>query len=272
MKHVRRMKAEPAGLSAYRAASPAEEARPPEEATAVWEGFRADTGGYKELLKELAFAQQGLCIYCEQRLVDAAGVLVSNDYQAEHVLPKSGGPGRTLAWTNLALACGGGTYPHHGDPSRKRAGVVNTSCGQTKDDGELPPGCDPRSFSLVHPPAQVGLDGRVAANPTQCQAQGIAPADLTCAIERVLNLNCERLRTARQSVGDNIRDWIVAILEVLTTGHLTPDQRRSMSELAVAGRLQPDDHGYLLEFWTTERCALGAMAESWVRSNSGMFT
>ena len=54
----------------------------------------------------------------EQRLVDGAGALISNDYQVEHVEPKSGALGRVLDWRNLALACGGGTYRHHQDPSR----------------------------------------------------------------------------------------------------------------------------------------------------------
>ena len=79
MKHVRALTAEPPLLAQYRAAYPDEETRPATEATATWDGFKSDQPAYAELLARLAEAQQGLCIYCEQRLVDGKGKLVPND-------------------------------------------------------------------------------------------------------------------------------------------------------------------------------------------------
>src|SRR6266545_4047285 len=108
MKHVRALTAEPPLLAKYRAAYPDEEKRPTSEATAAWDQFKSDQPAWAELLATLVKAQQGLCIYCEQRIVDGAGKLVANDYQVEHVRAKSGALGRVLEWRNLALACGGG--------------------------------------------------------------------------------------------------------------------------------------------------------------------
>ena len=271
MKHVRRPGVEPPSLAAYRVAWPDEERRPASEAKIVWEGFKSDPTAYHDLLRSLVNVQQGLCLYCEQRLVDSTGSLVPHDYQVEHVLPKSGGPRRALDWTNLALACAGGTYPHHPDWSRQHSDERNNSCGQTKLDKELPARCDPRDFSLLDGPVEVGLDGRAAANHERCGAAGISPGDLSDVIEQLLNLNCERLRKARQDVGDNLRSWIVPLLRELLSAHLSPDQQRAMTDLTVAGRLQPDQSGHLRRFWSTERGALGDIAEAWIRANQGMF-
>lgn len=272
MKAVRRLAAEPVGLASYRVANSGEDVAPPDQAKAVWDRFR-DEPAYSELLRALVDVQQGLCIYCEQRLVSGEGELVSLDYQVEHVEPKAGAPGRALDWRNLAAACGGGCYPHHRDPSRCGTGRANQSCGQRKGDGNLGPGCDPRTFPPMIRLADVGeLDGRLTANPDACDALGLDPLDLAETIEQVLNLNCERLRKARQDVGDNVRSWFVPLLTELLDGtHLTTEQQGHMLGLWVAGRLQPDAGGYLHAFWTTERCALGDPADAWVDANLALF-
>jgi len=262
MKHVRRLEAEPPALAGYRHDWPTEENRPQTEASKVWSHFR-DTPSYRDLLHSLVEVQQGLCLYCEQRIVDAAGALIPNDYQIEHVLPKSGGPRRTLDWTNLALACGGGTYAHHRDESRTSASTAGRSCGQSKEDNDLPPGCDPRDLPLLGPVVRVGLDGRLTAN---AERQALATT-----IDHVLNLNCERLRKARQDTGDNVRAWLLSIVDELT-GNLQPAQREQLLDLVISGRLGPDGAGCLRRFWSAERCALGQPAEAWLAANQELFT
>ena len=271
MKHVRALASEPPLLAHYRATYPAEEQRPANEATASWDGFKTDQPAYQELLARLAEAQQGLCIYCEQRLVDGMGKLVSNDYQVEHVQAKSGAVGRVLDWHNLALACGGGTYRDHPDASRVYTNALNTSCGQTKDDDDLPQGCDPRTFPLVNALVEVGIDGRLSVNAQHSAAAGVARKDVEDAI-RLLKLDCERLRKTRQDHRDNVNEWVVPLLaELLVAAHLSAAQRLQMLELLIAGRLQPDGSSYLRAWWSTERCALGPDAEAWVSNNGGLF-
>jgi len=267
MKHVRALKAEPNLLAQYRNANPNEQSRPADQAAAAWDTFKTDKPAYAELLGQLAQTQQGLCAYCEQRLVDATGQLVPNDYQIEHVLAKSGAVGRVLDWTNLALACIGGTYKHHQDVSRRFTDKRDTSCGQAKGDDDLPPGGDPRGHPLLDPLVEVGIDGRLSVNGQNCTAAGIAPKVVADTIT-LLNLDCERLRKTRQDRRDNVNSWLIPLLtELLAEAHLGHAQRQQMLDLIIAGRLQPDGLGYLRAFWTTERSALGSDAETWVSNN-----
>lgn len=271
MKRARNLAVEPPLLAQYRATYPREDTRPKEEASATWEDFKTDQPAYKELLAKLAEAQQGLCLYCEERLVDDVGTLVANDYQVEHVEAKSGAVGRVLNWSNLALACGGGTYPQHSDPTRKYTTVDNTSCGQTKGDKDLPQNCDPRTFPLLDSLVDVNLDGELLVNASHCTKAGVKDQDVNKAIA-ILNLNCERLRKARQDCRDNINKWFLSLLNELHAGtHLSPMQRQQMLDLLIAGRLQPDRLGYLRAWWTAERSALDPDATTWISYNQGLF-
>jgi len=271
MRSVRALPEEPPLLAQYRTTYPNEERRPATEASAVWDNLKADRSAYAQLLTELAQAQQGLCIYCEQRLVDKDGRLIANDYQVDHVRAKSGAAGRVLDWRNLALACTGGTYPHHRDGTRQFTTALNTSCGQKKEDVDLPSGSDPRRLPLVGSLVEVGMDGRLAVNAQNCVAAGVSPTALQDAFD-LLNLNCERLRKARQDRRDNINSWVVPLLaELLASTHLDAAQRQQMLDLLIAGQLQPDASGYLRAFWTAERCALGPDAEIWIANNQGLF-
>lgn len=269
MKHVRSLPSQPRLLQQYCANHPNELLRPVNEAGAVWETFKADPEAYNELIDELTQSQQGLCIYCEQRLVDESGALVPMDYQVEHVIPKTSVAGQVLNWNNLALACCGGTYPHHCDPSRKYASKENTSCGQKKDASALP--CDPRNMPLLAPLVKVGMDGRLAVDAAHCAAVGELPGKVDDAI-KLLNLDCERLRKARQSIGDQVRSWFVFMLEEIVSPQLTPLQQQNVIDLLVASRLQPDPRGNLPRFWSSGRSAIGEPAESWLAANQAMFT
>lgn len=262
------MLGEPPGLAKYRADNPKEDTSAPSEASRVWTRFRNEGQlAYAELRKQLLERQQGLCGYCEQRLTALDGRLVLLDQQVEHVRAKSKGSGRTLDWTNFLVCCAGGTQAQNADSSRFSPGP-NESCGQKKDEDDLPPGCDPRGFPVGASLLDIDIDGRIAPSTEACRAAGVDPEDLARATNEVLGLNCDRLRTARRRVGDNIRSWLVPILETLIAGsHLGAPQRRQMRDLLAEARLAPDQHGYLRAFWSTERQGLGTLADSWIAEN-----
>jgi uncharacterized protein (TIGR02646 family) len=269
VKHVRALDAEPPLLLNYRTLHPAEQTRPASESAETWNAFKTDMVAYEELLLHISAVQQGLCIYCEQRLVDAHGKLIPLDYQVEHVLPKSGAIGRVLDWTNLVLCCFGGTFQYHQDASRQYTSAANTSCGQNKGNAAL--ACDPRNLPLLTPCVETGIDGRLVVNADNCLVAGISPSDVTDAIA-LLSLDCERLRKARQDHRDNINAWFVPLLaELLSSAHLNPVQRMQMLGLFIAGRLQPDNTGHLRAWWSTERNALGPEAENWISVNQRLF-
>lgn len=266
MKHAPRLPSEPPGLIRFRCENKVDDV-PPSEAGSTWDRFR-DAPAFREVREKLVAAQGGLCIYCEQRLTNEGGQLLPNDQQLEHVLPKSGGVGRTLDWKNLALCCSGGTYPHHEDATRRYAGNAGVSCGQSKDDRELGSGCDPRGFPCLPRLVEVGLDGTLSPIAASCASVGIDSAELDRTINVTLNLNCERLKVARRKVADNIRAWIVGLAaELLRNSTLTTEQRAAFMTLVVAGRLQPDAHAHLRAFWTTERQYLEPWSETWIVSN-----
>ncbi len=270
MKRVRSLTAEPLPLANYRANNPGEEKRPATEAKSVWSGFKSDQAAYRQVLDDLVRTQQGLCLYCEQLLVDQCGGPIFGDYQIEHVLAKSGATGRALDWANLVLACTGGTYPHHQDALRFMPGP-NQSCGQTKDDADLPPGTDPRSIPLAGSIVDVDMVGKLEANAANCTASGVSVRDVARVIA-LLNLNCERLRKARQNQRDNINSWFVPLLtELLAATHLNAAERQQMLDLWIAGRLRPNPQGNLRAFWSTERLAIGEAAEMWISNNQGLF-
>jgi uncharacterized protein (TIGR02646 family) len=267
MKHVPRLSREPTSLTTYRCENDADAKATPSEAQLVWARFR-DVPAFGEVREALVAAQGGLCIYCEQRLTNDAGQLVPNDQQLEHVLPKSGGVGRTLDWRNLALCCAGGTYPHHEDSTRRYASNADVSCGQRKDDRELSPNCDPRGFPCLPRLVEVGLDGTLSPIAASCKSVGIDSTQLEETINVTLNLNCERLKVARKKVADNIRAWIVGLAEeLLRNSTLTAEQRAAFMTLVAAGRLQPDGRAHLHAFWTTERQYLEPWSETWIASN-----
>ena len=52
--------------------------------------------------------------------------------------------------------------------------------------------------------------------------------------------------------------------------HLTSEQAKTARQLLVAARLQPDAHGYLRAFWTTERRYLEPDASAWIPRPTAM--
>lgn len=273
MKRVPTLDGEPSDLAAWRAANPDDERSTSSDAKGAWDRFRSSGGAYRQVLAQLLARQQGLCGYCEQRLSENDATLVFNDYQVEHVLAKSGGAGRVLDWHNLMLCCGGGTWPHHKDDSRhlpQHGSTANVSCGQTKGDADLHPGCDPRAFPWSEPIVAISLDGRMRANKDACRSASIDPKALQQTIDEVLGLNCERLRMKREKLVAQTITWFVELLEAIIplASNLSEGEAASIRKQLVGGRLCPDAHGHLNPFWTTERLYLGELAEAWIRDHA----
>ncbi|MEO5730676.1 MAG: retron system putative HNH endonuclease [Byssovorax sp.] len=271
MKHVPKLPTTLDSLTAYRTANQVDVAADGATSTEAWDRFHSDPA-YNDVRDHLVLCQQGLCGYCEQRLSLETGQLIRYDQQIEHVLPKSGGAGRTLDGTNFMLCCGGGSQkekdPRYVKPSRHYAGGANVSCGQSKGDRDLAAGCDPREFPCGSRLVSVGLDGTLTPNEAACAAAGVNPGDLERTINEVLNLNCERLRTARQSVVGQISAWFVQLVTELLVGtHLTSQRQDAFREMLVEGRLLPDRHGHLHAFWTCERQYLEPWSSSWIAQN-----
>jgi uncharacterized protein (TIGR02646 family) len=271
MKAVPRLTEAPPGFAAYCADHETDVEASGEQAAKVWDRFRDDPA-YKELRSALVAAQGGLCAYCEQKVTDELGELILLDQQVEHVKAKSGGSGRTLDWSNLVLCCGGGVYPHHEDTARKGTGVENESCGQRKGDFELPDRCDPRAFPLSPRLLDVDFDGTLSARRSDCQSVNINPDHLDVAINKLLNLNCERLRVARQSVANSVAGEFVWLgKELLSRLNLSEPRKRALEGEFVEGRLAPDERGHLCAFWTTERQYLEPWADTWLVANAHRF-
>ena len=264
MKRVRSLSSEPPLLATYRA-NPAAGAQHPATAAAwVWGRFRKRApDAYRELVEELARRQQGLCVYCEHRLVDEQGALIAERYQVEHVLPKSGAVGRALAWTNLALACWG-----------MGSSSADKSCGAAKADRALPTGCEPRALPLLKPLVDVGTDGKFIVNAANCALAGLSPQDVEDTIA-ILNLDSDdsdRIRKPRQDAGDVTRATVTQLLQALVAANVAHAQQQQAFEELIASRLCPNAVGSILPFWSAERSALGAPAETWIANNQGLFS
>lgn len=263
MKRVPTLLGEPPCLTTWRSDHPDDEQVP---GPIAWERFKDQRHCYAALLAELAARQQGLCGYCEQRLSKADGSLQNQDYQVEHVEPKS--RGRALDWQNLMVCCGGGTWAYHKDPTRYRA-QDGPSCGERKGKHQLGLGCDPRSLPWRQPIVKVDLDGFMRADEEACRAAEIDPVVLQDTLDRLLGLNCERLKLARGEVARQISKWVVEVFEeaLRLSPNLAEADAMAIRELLAGGRLRPDTQGHLRPFWSTERVYLGPLAEAWIRKH-----
>lgn len=271
MKRVPTLEDEPAELAQWRADNPADDGSLGADAKDAWERLKS-SGAHRTVVELLLELQQGLCGYCEQRICDNDGRLVVNDYQVEHVLAKSGGAGRVLAWRNFLLCCGGGTWKHHKDITRydpSGRSPMNVSCGQAKGDANIDCSCDPRSLPWREPVVRIDVDGRLRPDEAACTRAGIDPAVLGHVVDVVLSLNCERLRVARRKEIQNLDGWLTPLVdEILASSHLSAGKRALALQLHIEGRLGPDRNGYLRRFWTTERLYLREEAEAWIRDNA----
>lgn len=225
--------AEPRALAEYRQSQPME----------TWENFRNhEPTSYDVLVEYLEQHQRGLCAYCE---ID----LTPMDRQVEHFHPKKP-PDPAHNWaldfSNLTLACKGGSYPHHAVPNGRVLKPIkaNLSCGQAK-------GNDVLAASVLHPreipafPPVFGFDantGELLPDKKHCEQTGVPAARVQATIN-AFNLNCPRLNRAR----------------LATWGELTRmEQGKAPLKDLMEDFLTPAGNDCLYKFQTTLRNYFGA--------------
>lgn len=223
---------------------------------ANWNDFRDHnkSASYNELIEELIDVQHGLCGYCEINLVEL-------DRQIEHVIPRGDsqyGASREVDVTNMIACCKGGTSPvfasseRSSDEDRYFEPVKdNMSCGQAKEDLNDADFLEPRKLPALPSLTKVLVDGRIEVDEKACESEGIPTTRVTRTIE-ILNLNAERLKSAREKQWNNLEEEADQIGD--------PDDSDIM-EAWVRSVLMPDDAGRLVSFFTTTRSYFGSLAE-----------
>ncbi|MFZ6724318.1 retron system putative HNH endonuclease [Undibacterium sp. MH2W] len=188
---------EPPELAAFRTGKP----------DATWTDLKATMNVNLAVKSAVPKKGGGLCIYCEQKLIDKF------DFQVEHFEPKKGDknstytpsePNWAIYWNNLLPACLGGTAPRSNMPilisdseSRVYTSKNNISCGQFKGekkpkDGFIPP----EKISSTEVIFLYEVDGKMKFNQNAKNLRELNKAAVDKHIE-LLNLNCDRLKRAR---------------------------------------------------------------------------
>ena len=217
---------------------------------ADWNEFRSHDSGasYNELRDTLTENQHGLCAYCEI-------ALGRRHRQVEHVIPRSDaclGKAKALDIANMVAACMGGTLEVRSadeDEALYRKPVArNMSCGQAKGDRSDECCIDPRTLPAAPPLARVSENGNIEVDEDACRNAGVLPERMGSTI-KVLNLNAERLRLARE------KQWI-DLVEVSS-----PIEGEEAMDAWVRSALKPDEDGLLAPFFTTTRCYFSPLSE-----------
>jgi uncharacterized protein (TIGR02646 family) len=226
-----------------------------------WDGLRdGHQSCYDAIIKQLDVDQGGLCSYCERRLVDA-------DMQVAHFHPKSDSTPEknwALDWTNLWMACKGGTYRYSGSATAWMDPVSeNRSCDEATENDNVD--------DVVYSPAQVPANPRIfkfrqSADALEIVVDEEAVGKSGLSQERVqatidtFNLNCRRLLAARISVYKPIENAVKIIRE-----HPQDERRLELFRgLAKTHLVQPG--GGFPEFFTMIRWRFGSAAEDFLQS------
>lgn len=229
MKRIRSLDVPPPGLSAFVAEA---------DDAADWDEFHAhrQNASYRELRADLIDLQHGLCGYCEIEIGDS-------NRQVEHVVPQSHpqlGAARVFDATNMLASCLGGERSIEHGARRRGAAARMLSCGQKKADRFESNFVDPRTLPSLPSLLQVQSDGRIQADHDACAKAARSAGDVTDTI-KLLGLNVERLRTAREAVWRALIERCRPFL----------DDQEAMREAARAA-LMPSG-GRLPPFFTTNR-------------------
>ncbi|MCL2824934.1 MAG: TIGR02646 family protein [Polyangiaceae bacterium] len=244
-----RLQDEPSGLRRFRNATAD---RDMSDLRSAWDYFRRRRyKPHRELLEALVNRQQGLCMYCEQRLTDREGKRLARGCEVEHVIPKSTAPERLFDWTNMGASC----HP----PEDK-----GEACGCAKGCTSLAAKCDPRGFPVCPMVVKVRMDGRIIPDAEGCEKVDVSPDQLEQAIE-ILKLNREPLTMARRRILNEMQ----SIIDILVDP-ADDEYPEKMKDLAME-LLGPDPSGHLTSFWTTVRCAMGSYAEKYIAKNEHLF-
>jgi len=250
MKKCIKSQSEPSCLASFRTAN----------SEGTWDQFRdQDREGYSSIRDVTRNDQGGLCAYCEIRLDQ-------DNEQIAHFHPKSdtSAPHNwALDWTNLWLACKGGSQtwmanPHHHLPPLPD----NLSCDQCAgqrilDDIVLAPHelpAFPRIFRFEQYPDRTEI--HVDEDP--CSEAGIDCARAQQTIDQ-FNLNCTRLAGARLALHHQLESAIESLRESGVNPHV------GFATLAKT-HLKKDLNGHWPQFFTLVRWRLGQAAEGYLQS------
>lgn len=248
-KCIKRYK-EPTCLSDFRTANP----------SGTWEQFRDDLDAYRTIRLITKQDQGGLCAYCEIRLEE-------ENEQIAHFHPKSDRVGThnwALDWTNLWLACKGGSQSWLGHHPQHYLSPLpeNLSCDENKGaknvDGlvlaphQMPD--FPRIFRFEQQLARI----EIHVDRDGCQQAGIDPQKVQQTIDE-FNLNCTRLASARLALHRELEK----ALKRLRESNVEP--KVGLAALA-RKHLAKDGNGYWPQFFTVIRWRFGRYAEDYLRS------
>ncbi len=216
-----------------------------------WDEFRSHNSGasYNELRDALTQNQHGLCAYCEIAIKEWRR-------QVEHVIPQSDDKldkSKDLDIANMVACCMGGTRPMYGLEDNHYLEPVkrNMSCGQAKGNQNDENFIGPRILPALPSLMKVTDNGLIEADENACQMADFLPDHVTRTIE-ILNLNAERLRSAREKRWKGLdEEW--QQIDVIDDPDMMNDWIRSL--------LIPDENGQLTRFFTTTRSYFGPLSE-----------
>ena len=215
---------------------------------ADWDEFRSHNSGasYRELRDALTQNQHGLCAYCE---------IAINGWlrQVEHVIPQSNaklGKAKALGIANMVACCFGGTVPDEEGDHYRRPVRHNMSCGQAKGNQSDEYFIDPRELPALPSLMRVLDNGLIEADENACQMAGFPPDRVTRTIE-LLNLNVERLRSAREKRWNGLEEEL---------GQVDDPGDPDMVNNWIRSELTPDEDDRLVSLFTTTRSYFGTFS------------
>lgn len=205
--------------------------------TGTWDQFRDQNNKYLEVRDSLYRDQGGLCAYCELKLIP-------DNQQVAHFHPKSDKSSThnwALDWTNLWLACKGGSQNWMTDVSCYLPPLPeNLSCDECKgnkilDDAVLAPS-EVLAFPNIFRYEQHLNRLEIHVNKDACERSGVDIVKAQATIDK-FNLNCQRLAAARLSLHRQLENAIKKLRESgrdpedgfmrLAQKHLTKDVNES---------------------------------------------
>lgn len=215
-----------------------------------WDAFRSHYSGasYNELRDALTQNQHGLCAYCEIAIKEWRR-------QVEHVIPQSNDEldnSKDLDIANMVACCMGGTRSTYGleDDHYLEPVKRNMSCGQAKGNQNDENFIDPRILPALPSLMKVIDNGLIEADENACQMADFLPEHVTRTIE-ILNLNAERLRSAREKRWQSLDEEWQQIDDIDN-----PDEMNKW----IRDLLTPNENGQLASFFTTTRSFFGTFS------------
>ncbi len=250
MKACLKSQPEPACLKVFREVNP----------RGSWEEFRNEAREcYSKLRDMLNQDQGGLCAYCEMDVAE-------DNAQIAHFHPKSdsGACNWALKWTNLWLACRGGTQSWlTEDPANYLPPLPeNRSCDEAKADrildGQILSPSEIQAFPRIVRFEQWPNRVEIQPDPEGCHQARIDPEKVKATIDK-LNLNCARLAEARLRC---LRQWEQQIKRL----RLHSPNEAALYKSFVENKLTKNVAGRWTRFFTLARWRFRTMAEDYLRA------